>query len=44
MDLYPEYGSPNFRYTGSDPEDEVLNMGLPVALFIIDFEYETICI
>lgn len=37
MDLYPEYGSPYFRYTGSDPEDKVLNMGWPFTLFIIDF-------
>ncbi|WP_157446996.1 hypothetical protein [Cytophaga aurantiaca] len=37
MDLYPEYESPHFRYTGSDPNDEVLNMGWPFASFIIDF-------
>ena len=37
MDLYPEYGSPNFRYTGSNIENDVLNLGWPFTLVIIDF-------
>lgn len=38
MDLYPEYGSPHFRYTGSDIDNTVLNLGYPLASLIIDFE------
>lgn len=34
--FYPRFGSPSFRYTGSNPEAEVLNLGLPIAHFIYD--------
>lgn len=32
----PNYGPPNFRYTGSDPENHVWNFGWPVSTFILD--------
>ena len=40
IDFVPYPGSPNFRYTGSDPERTVLNFGFPVASMIYDCEVE----
>ena len=37
IDLFPRYGSPYFRYTGSDPAHEVWNIGWPMALAIYDW-------
>lgn len=34
--LFPRHGSPEFRYTGSDPSYEVWNLGFPAACFIYD--------
>jgi len=36
MDLVPRQGPPDFRYTGSDPERTVTNIGWPLGLFIYD--------
>ena len=36
VDLFPRYGPPYFRYTGSDPAHEVWNLGWPVGLIIYD--------
>lgn len=36
MDLFPQRGAPAFRYSGSDPDRVVLNLGLPLPLFIYD--------
>jgi len=36
IDLFPRYGPPDFRYTGSDPAHEIWNLGWPVALAIYD--------
>ncbi len=36
IDLFPRYGPPDFRYTGSDPAFVVWNFGWPVALLIYD--------
>jgi hypothetical protein len=34
VDLWPRIGAPDFRYTGSDPEWYVWNIGWPLALAI----------
>ena len=39
IDLFPTYGAPDFRYTGSSPQHLIYNLGLPYALFIIDFKH-----
>ncbi len=36
LDLFPQYGPPHFRYTGSDPDVPVWNLGWPLAEFIYD--------
>lgn len=36
IDLFPQNGSPAFRYTGSDPTREVWNVGWPLSLAIYD--------
>jgi len=36
MDFYPEFKNPDFRYNGSDPNNEVWNLGFPIGLFIYD--------
>jgi hypothetical protein len=36
LGFFPTYGSPHFRYTGSDPSVEVWNLGWPVATIIWD--------
>ena len=36
VDLFPHFGAPFFRYTGSDPAVHVWNLGWPFALFIFD--------
>ncbi|MGB4929496.1 MAG: hypothetical protein WBP43_05975 [Chitinophagales bacterium] len=38
IDFYPEFNVPQFRYTGSDPNHFVWNIGYPLALFIFDNE------
>lgn len=35
-DLFPSYGAPQFRYTGSSPERDVWNLGWPLAMFVLD--------
>src|SRR5688500_8656597 len=35
-DLFPRYGPPAFRYTGSDPRQAVWNLGWPLPLAIYD--------
>lgn len=32
----PNYGHPNFRYNGSDPNHDVWNFGFPLSSFIYD--------
>jgi hypothetical protein len=36
MDFAPRHGPPDFRYTGSDPERIVWNIGWPCAWAIYD--------
>ncbi len=36
IDFYPTFNVPQFRYTGSDPNHFVWNIGYPEALFIFD--------
>jgi hypothetical protein len=36
LDLIPRSGGPYFRYTGSDPEFKVWNLGSPLPLAIFD--------
>jgi hypothetical protein len=36
MDFVPYPASPNFRYTGSDPNRTVINLGFPLASLIYD--------
>lgn len=36
VDFFPQRGAPAFRYTGSDPARTVLNLGIPLPLFIYD--------
>lgn len=36
INFFPRWSSPDFRYNGSTPENQVLNLGLPFAHFIID--------
>ncbi len=36
FDLFPRFGPPNFRYTGSDSTVPVWNLGWPHALAIYD--------
>ena len=36
LDFVPRHGAPEFRYTGSDPAQQVWNLGWPVALTIYD--------
>ena len=36
LDLIPNYGPPNFRYTGSDPSQNVWNFGWPLVSMIYD--------
>ena len=36
IDLYPHWGSPYFRYTGSDPTVSVWNLGWPLTVAIYD--------
>lgn len=36
VNLFPAYGPPNFRYTGSDPSVHVWNLGWPLATAIYD--------
>ena len=38
-DFFPNFGRPYFRYTGSDPEHFVWNLGYPMVLFIFDKEH-----
>jgi hypothetical protein len=35
-DSFPRHGPPDFRYTGSDPNFPVWNLGWPMALLIYD--------
>lgn len=37
INLFPNYGAPNFRYSGSDPAVNVWNFGWPFASLIYDF-------
>ncbi|MFC1859673.1 hypothetical protein ACFL9U_16840 [Thermodesulfobacteriota bacterium] len=37
INLFPIWEQPHFRYTGSSIERNVLNLGLPFAHLIIDF-------
>ena len=39
INLFPFYGQPSFRYTGSDPAYHVWNLGWPVPLVILDDRY-----
>ena len=34
--LFPHFGAPHFRYTGSDPNHDVWNLGVPIATCIYD--------
>jgi hypothetical protein len=36
LDFFPIFKSPDFRYTGSNPENFVWNLGTPYTLFIFD--------
>lgn len=36
FDFYPDYGPPHFRYSDSDPNRAVWNLGLPTTWFIYD--------
>lgn len=36
VDFFPRSGPPDFRYTRSDPDSAVLNLGYPIAQFIYD--------
>ncbi len=36
IDFWPTYGAPFFRYTGSNPDEKVWNLGFPIAWFIYD--------
>lgn len=36
IDLYPRFGPPYFRYTGSDPSRHVWNLGWPMPTTIVD--------
>ena len=36
VDFWPTYGAPFFRYTGSNPDEQVWNLGFPIAWFIYD--------
>ncbi len=36
LDVFPRFGPPQFRYTGSDPAVSVWNLGWPMALGIHD--------
>lgn len=36
FDFYPDYGPPAFRYSGSDPNRFVWNLGCPSVWFIYD--------
>ncbi|MFO1485095.1 MAG: hypothetical protein U1F71_17175 [Verrucomicrobiaceae bacterium] len=36
IDFWPTYGTPFFRYTGSNPDESVWNLGFPIAWFIYD--------
>lgn len=36
LGFFPHYGPPHFRYTGSDPANEVWNIGWPLATMIWD--------
>jgi hypothetical protein len=36
VDFLPSFGTPSFRYTGSDPSHHVWNPGYPIAFFIFD--------
>ena len=38
IDLFPNFGLPNFRYTGSNPTVHVWNFGWPLASFLYDPE------
>ena len=38
IDFVPYPASPNFRYSGSDPNRTVMNFGFPLASFIYDSE------
>jgi hypothetical protein len=34
LDIFPRHGPPYFRFTGSDPAQQVWNIGWPIALGI----------
>ncbi len=34
--LFPTFGAPHFRYTGSDPSHHVWNLGWPLATCMFD--------
>lgn len=36
VSLFPTFGAPHFRYTGSDPNRDVWNLGFPLAVVIYD--------
>jgi hypothetical protein len=36
VDSFPHFGPPQFRYTGSDPNTHIWNLGWPLATAIYD--------
>ncbi len=36
IDFFPTFGPPQFRYTGSDPNTHVWNLGWPLATTVYD--------
>lgn len=38
LNLFPTFGRPQFRYTGSDPSKHVWNLGWPSATAIYDHQ------
>jgi hypothetical protein len=36
VDFIPHFCQPHFRYTGSDPDNHVWNIGWPLAIMIYD--------
>ena len=36
IDFWPTHVTPFFRYTGSNPDESVWNLGFPIAWFIYD--------
>ena len=37
INIFPVWGRPHWRYTGSSPDRNVLNLGLPLGHTMVDF-------